>query len=216
MSIDREDVRESLAYLVAILAIFFGSVWVIYHFSRPHLSFVGLVCLVGPVYLLDIFVYRVIDMMLRAWLSDRMLDALDKVPKALDERLKQYVSKTIDNGEIIRDTAQQFIDRANKHGRPGVAKAVAQVRDAYTNPELWGNLDRSPHATAAFKTEVYGHIWYGWPNGETSALNDFRRALAENLAKGITCATNDPKIAKLNRRYERLERRLEIRERSFW
>jgi hypothetical protein len=126
---------------------------------------------------------------------------MQEVGQTLSDQLNRYPNVTIDNARIIRQTAQQFIDDATKHGKPEVANAVARARDAYLNQQQWGNLNRTPRATAEFKSNLYGEIKFRGGDDAATTADNFRRATASRLRDEINRATNDPKIVELNQRY---------------
>jgi hypothetical protein len=124
---------------------------------------------------------------------------MEDVGQALDRALTQpkYMGKTVEVEPIIRERADAHIQDAKRAGNPGAVKRIEDVRDAMLNE--YGNLDKSPRAAAAMKTQLYGDVKFTGNDYDTEA-NAFRKDVASGIRDRINDVTGK-EIPELNQRY---------------
>jgi len=131
--------------------------------------------------------------------SKQAVAKMEDVGQALDRALTQpkYMGQTVDVEEIIQDRAQAHIQDAKRAGNPGAVKRIEDVRDAMLNE--YGNLQKSPRAAAAMKTQLYGDVKFTGSDYDNE-VNAFRKDVAAGIRDGVNSVTG-PEIPELNQRY---------------
>ena len=131
--------------------------------------------------------------------SNQAAAKMEDVGQALDRALTQpkYMGKTVEVEPIIRERADAHIQDAKRAGNLGAVKRIEDIRDAMLNE--YGNLDKSPRAAAAMKTQLYGDVKFTGNDYDTEA-NAFRKDVASGIRDRINDVTGK-EIPELNQRY---------------